>query len=236
MTQLQQLLKYQEADAKLYDIERKISTSDERKNYAKMKNYLTAAMEKLEQLDAKAGEMGKLISVLEEKYAQLSETLTEFSNVDELISHGGDLSFYRRNADSLLGKIKVIKKDIETLCDKIKEYEKEYQDLKKDVIKAQKLYNEYSEKYKALKNESATDVKAIKGELLELSKDIEGDVLAKYNAKRQEKVFPVLRPVVEGRCSNPKCRTELNVSEKQKLAKGELIECEYCHTMLYENK
>lgn len=234
MTQLQQLLSYQKADKNLYEIEKKISTSDERKNYVKVNNYLKSAMEKLDQLDAKAGEMSKLIKVLEEKYAHLTESIAELANVDEHISQGGDLSFYRRNADALLNKIKAIKKDIENLCNKINEYDKEYQDLKKDVIKAQKLHKKYKEEYDTLKANNADAMKEIKKELDKLSAEIDADLLAKYSAKRAEKVaMPILYPHADGRCL---CGTEVNASDKIKLSKGELVECESCRRLLFENK
>ena len=54
MTQIEQLLKYQEEDSKLLKIEKEAAGSSEWKNYSQAKSFLTKVPEKLEAMDSKA--------------------------------------------------------------------------------------------------------------------------------------------------------------------------------------
>ena len=51
---LKAILNYQEIDRKLYQLERELAGSAERKKYGKLKKYMETASEKLDALDAKA--------------------------------------------------------------------------------------------------------------------------------------------------------------------------------------
>lgn len=53
MTQVEKLLKYQEADSRLLKVEQKLNSSDERKKYMQSRSYLTKASEKLDQIEAR---------------------------------------------------------------------------------------------------------------------------------------------------------------------------------------
>ena len=54
MSQLQAILKYQEIDTKLYKLERELASSEERKEYVKVKKFLETAPEKLDAMEVKA--------------------------------------------------------------------------------------------------------------------------------------------------------------------------------------
>ena len=49
MSQVEKLLKYQEADSRLIKVEQKLNSSDERKKYIQARSYLTKASEKTSQ-------------------------------------------------------------------------------------------------------------------------------------------------------------------------------------------
>ena len=57
MSQIEQLLRYQQEDEKLIRLEQEAASSEERKNYVQAKNFMTKAPEKLDQIDAKAAEL-----------------------------------------------------------------------------------------------------------------------------------------------------------------------------------
>lgn len=232
MSQVEQLLKYQSEDAKLLQIERETANSEERKNFAAAKNFLTKAPEKLDALDAKARELTALAKELEAKYAEIAETLGDFENLDELIDGGADISFYKKSVTQLSDKLKLIKAEISSLVKSVNDADEEYKALKKKTISVQKQYAEYRDVYKAYKDKKLKEAEAVQTELDKLAKGVDPEVMKHYQIKRSERIFPILCEVKNGRCS--KCGTELSLAGKEKIEKGVVTECENCHRILYK--
>lgn len=231
MAQVEKLLKYQQEDSKLLLIEKEAATSEERRNYTQAKMFLTKAPEKLDALESKAIELSALLERLNEQYKEISETLTDFENLDELVDGGADISFYKKNVLQITERLKSIRAEVSALTSAIKSSDEEYQAMKKKVISVQKQYAEYSEKYKAYKESKLQEMAGIKKQLEILEKDIDPDVMQKYQAKRSERIFPILCAVKNGRCS--KCGNELSLVGKEKISSGNVTECDNCHRFLY---
>ena len=234
MSQINSLLKYQTVDSKLLKIEREAASSEEWKNYSQAKSFLTKAPEKLEAMDAKAREMQLALEKLNKKYEEIFETLKDFENLDELVEGGADISFYKKNATQIGDKLKSIKSEINALVKVIKEADEEYQTLKKKTISVQKQYAEYSAIYQEYKKTKLAEMEEIKKELKKLAADLKPEVLKSYDTKRSERIFPIICPVQNDRCS--KCGMELSISGKEKIAGGEVTECENCHRFLYKEQ
>lgn len=231
MSQLQAILNYQEADKKLYKLERELAGCDERKEYVKFKKFLETAPEKLDALEVKATSFKAEAAKLAQKYEQTEETLKEFEHLDELITGGADIAFYKKNAQNIVDKLKKLKADLNALVTAIKELDAEYQKLKKQVISAQKQYGEASEKYKAVKASRETERLAIEKELAALAKDISAEMMETYKTKRKEKIFPVVGELNGGRC--PFCSMEPPLAARNKLTGGATIECDNCHRLIF---
>lgn len=230
MAQLQAILNYQEADRKLYKLERELAGSEERKEYLKVKKFLESAPEKLDALEVKATSLTAEVEALEKKYAQVEATLSDFENLEELVKGGADISFYKKKAQAKIEQLKKIRADINALTATVKATDEEYKKLKKQVISAQKQYPEVSEKYKAVKSAQDAERKAVETELSALAKEVAPEMLAKYQTKRKEKLFPVVGALNLGRC--PFCSMEPPLVAKSKLADG--IECDNCHRIIFE--
>lgn len=233
MAQVEQLLRYQEEDAKLLQIERDAASSEEWKNYSQAKSFLTKAPEKLDAMDGKAREMESLLDKLNKKYEEIEETLKDFENLDELVEGGADISFYKKNATQISEKLKSIKAEINALTKSVKDADEEYKALKKKTISVQKQYTEYSEVYKKYKEGKLREMDAIKKELEKLSKGIDAEVFKKYQVKRSERIFPIICEVKNDRCS--KCGMELSIVGKEKISGGGVTECDNCHRFLYKD-
>ena len=230
MAQLQAILNYQEIDRKLYKLERDLAASEERKEYIKLKKFLESAPEKLDSLEVKAASLAAEAETLEKKYAQVEATLSDFENLDELVKSGADISFYKKKAQTKVEQLKKIRAEINTLAASIKATDAEYQKLKKQVIAAQKQYPEVSEKYKAVKSAQDTERKEIEKALAAAAAEVAPEMLAKYQTKRKEKLFPIVGELYSGRC--PFCSMEPPLAAKSKLKDG--IECDNCHRIIFE--
>lgn len=234
MSQISQLLLYQEKDSELLKLEQEVAASEERKKFVQTQSFMKKASEKLDQLDAKSGALLNRLEALEQDYKEIAETLKDFEHLDELVEGGADLSFYQRNAAKIAEQLKALKAEINTLVANAKETSEEYQLLKKKVIATQKQIPEIDAAYKAYKKEKQGLMDSVSAELSSLSNDIDPEVLRKYQVKRSERIFPIICEIKSDRCS--KCGIELSIADKDKVAAGNVVECENCHRFLYKKQ
>lgn len=232
MSQISQLLMYQQKDSELLKIEQEIAGSEERKKYVQTKSYLNKASEKLDKLEAQSQAILKHLDALNERYAEISETLKDFDHLDDLVEGGADLSFYQRNLSQLIDKIKGLKAEIAALTASAKETSEEYQSMRKKVIAAQKQYPELYAAFQDFKKSKQEQTDAISKELEGIASGIDPEVLRKYQAKRSERIFPIICEIKADRCS--KCGIELSIADKDKVSAGKVVECENCHRILYK--
>ena len=233
MSQLQAILQYQEVDAKLYKLERELAGSDERKEYVKFKKFLEAAPEKLDALEAKAAALQSEAAEITQKYARAEEALSDFENIDELVTGGADIAFYKKKAQALLDQLKKLKADLANLTANIQSTDEEYKKLKKQVLSAQKQYADASEKYKAAKAARDPEKKELEAALSKIEKDVPAGMLETYQKKRKEKIFPVVGEMIGKRC--PFCSMEPPLAAINKLTGGATIECDNCHRIIFGN-
>ena len=232
MSQIEQLLKYQQEDEKLIRLEQETASSEERKKYIQAKNFMTKAPERLDRLDANAAELERTANRLGAAYEELAEALKDFDGLDEMVQvEGANVSFYKKSALALQDKIKSIKGEINALTAKVNAADEEYKALKKEVIAMQRQYKESYAVYSAYKEQKKKEMDAIAAELKNLQKGIAPDVFAKYQTKRSERIFPIICEVKGDRCS--KCGIELSLAGKEALSTGGVVECENCHRFLY---
>ena len=232
MTQVEKLLKYQETDSRLLKAEQKLNEGEASKKYKQSRAYMKKAAEKLDQIEAKASEMKDNIDRLSARYDELAETLKDFEHLDELAEQDNAIAFYKRSAQSLADDLKALRAEINALTSAVREQVEEYQTLKKNVIAAQKQFPAVQAEFAKYKEEVQKEADGIAAELKELAKGIDADVLKKYQAKRSERVFPILCKLNGDVC--PLCGTALSIAEKENASSGKVIECENCHRFLYK--
>ena len=231
---LKAILNYQEIDGRLYQLERELAASPERKKYVKLKKYLEAASEKLDALDTKAEALRSEVAALEEKYAVTEAALVEFDHMEELVENGGaDLAFYKKKALMHLERMKKLKNDIAALEENIRATDKEYRELKAEVIAKQAEYKAAREEYNALKESKEGEKTAIETQLAKAAVGIDEGILTRYMMKRKEKIFPIYSQLFSGRCSC--CSMEPPLAAQNKLSGGATIECDNCHRILYKD-
>ena len=233
MSQIEQLLKYQQEDEKLIRLEQEAASSEERKAYVQAKNFMSKAPEKLDQIDAKAAELERMAARLSAAYQELEEALKDFDSLDEMVKEeGANVAFYKKSALSLQDKIKSLKGEISSLTAAVKAVDEEYKSLKKKVIAMQKQYKESHAVYTAYKEQKKKEMAVVEEELKKLAKDIDPQVFSKYQTKRSERIFPIMCEVKADRCS--KCGIELSLAGKEAISSGGVVECKNCHRFLYK--
>ena len=226
-----ELLEYQKVDAELRKIEQEIAGSEERKKYIQAKKLMERAAEKLEGMDARARELKEMAMRLTYNYQELNKAISEYAEIDEMVEAGGDVSFYKKKVQTLSDQLRSLKNELNKLVAEIENACEEYQRMKKQTISMQKQYKEYNEKFKEVKNSHAAEVKAINEKLEKIGKNIPADILARYKAKRRDRIFPVIVPLTNGRCV---CGMDFAIAQQSALEGGNVIECEHCRRFIYK--
>ncbi len=227
-----ELLEYQKVDAELRKIEQEIAASEERKKFMQAKKFMETAREKLEAYDRHAVELKNLRDDLAARVEETTKAIAEYADLDEILEEsGGDISFYKKNAQALLEKLRAVKAELNKLIAEVNAASEEYKKFKDQTIAMQKQYKEYSEKFKAIKNERAEEVKKITEKLDAISKKIAPPILERYQQKRRERIFPIVVPLRGDFCM---CGFEFPKYHQSELASGNVVECESCHRFIYK--
>ena len=231
MSVLQDLLEYQKVDARLREIEQSISSSDVRRKFVQAKKFMESAREKFEAQDKRAQDLKNLRDDLARRSEEIGRQIAEYADLDEMVDEGGDVSFYKKNAQTLLDRLRALKGELQKLTADISATAEEYERFKKQGVQMQKQYKEYKEKYDALKAEHAEEVKEINAKLAAIAGKLPHETLKKYQQKRKEKIFPIIAPLNGDRCI---CGMDFPLAQQGKLAGGNVVECENCHRFVYK--
>ena len=231
MPVLKELLEYQKEDGALRAIEQELLASEERKKFMQAKKFMEAAREKLEAQEKRAIELKAMRDSLVMRVEELTHTVAEYAELEEMVEGGGDIAFYKKNAQAQLDKLRAIKGELNKLLSEANAVAEEYRKLKEQTIVMQKQYKEYSEKFKALRNSRAEEVKKLNDRLESIAKKIDPSIMERYQQKRKERIFPILVPLTGDFCM---CGFEFPKYHQSELAGGNVVECENCHRFIYK--
>ena len=227
------LLEYQKADAKLREIEKKISGSEERKKMVSAKKYLEGVEENVNKLDDKAGRLNSDYQNLIKQQTELNEQLEELKGVMVDAQDESEIAFLSKKADELLATIKSLSASISALNDEFQKVIKEYASIRNTTKTAQTQFAESKEEYNKQKSAVQNEKDQISAELEALKGNVDPVLMEKYLKKRQNKIFPIVFEVTSGFCAA--CGVEISQSAQGKLNRGEIIECDDCGRLLYKS-
>ena len=232
---IKNLLEYQKVDSELREIEVSLKQSEERKKASSAKNFLNGANESISKLDQRAEELVGKYNASLKILSQLEEEANEYEGIADMDED--QLSYVKKKAQNLTEEIGNLTSAIESLSKEIESVLKEFSQLKADVKKAKAQYAEFGPKYNELKASKDGEIQAIKARLKKLEGGIDAEILAKYQQRRGDKIFPVLNEAKEmSKHAYCRCGTELSLTEYGNLKNGSIVECDSCHRLLYLSK
>lgn len=229
---IEELLKYQERDKDLREIEVALSGSEERKKAVSAKKYLDGVEEAISKLEARAAELNAAYSSATAELARIREQDSEFHNAMDNLSDQASAAYLLKKTDEILAKVKQLSAEANKIGVEIQNLLKEYSTVKASTKAAQAQYMEFGQKYNELKASKKDDIQAIEKDLAVLKKAVDPSLMEKYAKKRDEKIFPVAY-ALSGDCCGY-CNMELSMVELSRLKSGEVIECEHCRRLLYK--
>ncbi len=235
---IENLLKYQEADAKLREIEKELGRSEERKKAVEAKKYLDGVEALVNKLDDRAGELLLAYEEMKSVSAKIEEQKGEFVSVFDGVEDQTGANFVIKKAEELSSKIKAISAKIKQIEEEISALAKEYASIKKRTKEEQEKYKENASKYNEFKASFKAQKEAAEKELEALKKSVDPELMEKYLRKRENKIYPVVFEVEDrGKDSScGYCKMGLSLSEVSKLKAGEIIECASCGRLVYRKK
>ena len=231
MSVLNELLEYQKDDAQLRKIEQEVAASEEQKKYAQANKFMKSAPERFEAQDRRAAELAALREDLIRRAEDISKQIAEYSELEEMVEEGGDVSFYKKNAQALLDRLRGLRSEMQKLNADIASTVEEYDRFKKQGAAMQKQYKEYKAKRDELVNTHKDEVNSLRARLAEIAKKIPEDTLAKYQQKRKENIFPIIAPLNGNMCV---CGMDFPLALQERLAGGNVVECEHCRRFVYK--
>lgn len=230
----EKLFAYQQEDAKLFDIEKKLKESNARKKGVQAERFLRSVSETLAGIEAKAQELNNAFEATQVELAKVNEESEEFKAIAQKVSDEKEIAYLKERAlklsktlDELLRKIKKIEQEMAELAST-------YSKLKKDTVLYQEQYAKSGEEYSKLKEELAPERKAVEENLKKLAVGIPPAYLEKYNEKRKDKQFPIIYKISSKDKHCAACGTELSLKQLDKLKKEDsVLECENCRKLLF---
>ena len=230
---IKELLAYQNADAKLRKIEKELGSSVAKKKGAQAKAYLEGVNDSVNKLDDKAELIaGESISLFDQQ-KKIENELQDISKAIDSATDENEVAYLAKKAEELLNQIKTLAQKINKNNEESSKIVKEYSGIRNQTKSAQAQLAEAREEYDKLKATFKDEMVAINKELETLKKSVDPALMEKYEKKRANKIFPIAFEVTDSVCGA--CRMELSMLELNKLKNGEIIECDQCGRLLYQN-
>lgn len=225
------LMQYQKCDAQAIKLERKLSDSEHKKVYSQMLAVVKDAKNHTAALENQAGDLLHSYNQLKNKYKENCDLLEKLTKVD-LDKESAE------NVDKIFEKIAVIsnnlnalEKKLMTVAEQVNSALNDFEQTKKRYGSARNKYNEQKAMYEKEEAEIKPQLDKVYSELKTLEKEVEPRVLAKYKSIRQDRIFPVLVPLMDKSCGG--CMMELSYAAQAKLKDQGYLECEHCRRMIY---
>jgi len=231
---IDKILAYQKLDEKLYDIEVKLSSSEERKKAINAKKYIDSVDENIDKLDTKAQDLCVLSENLEKNRQLLLEQENELKSALETCQDKAGADFIIKKIEELSARLKSLRQEAERIEEETKNIIQDYAKIKNTLVKAKKQYEDNAKLYNEQKDAVKEERGAIKEKLDALANDIDSSLINKYQEKRAKKIFPIIYEVENNVCGF--CKMELPSNIISKLKGGEIMECDQCGRLIYKKK
>lgn len=186
---MQELLKYQEIDAKLRKLNGELAQNENRKKAAQMQQYLKDTQTKLFELD---GAAQGAIKALENIKKDINAVVEKLESVAVQGEDAESLAAKEEEVLKLAEKLSRLERDLNNAQNKLVSINKEFETLMKNAKTARGNFNFYRQELDKAKAEVEPKIKALVDELNAQKKKVNPEFLNKYLSKQEGKVFPIL--------------------------------------------
>lgn len=148
---LETMLKYQETDKGLKELENELMSSEERRKTASAKKFLDTVNDSVARMDKRAEELAGIYESLIADYRSLEEASGEFQGATEGVEDEAEADYLKKRAEELLTRMRTLEGKIAKLREESEQIVSQYNALKVKTRDAKEQYTVYGQKYKELK-------------------------------------------------------------------------------------
>lgn len=230
---LTNLLKYQELDEKLYNVEQRLTKSPARKRAGELSKIAKNAQIKSNELESEAGKVLKEIEDVKVKFEDNKKSLQSLLNKDLDKLSMEDLDKITSLKAKILSNLNFLEKHLQKHAELVNRILMDFNKTKKMYDEARLQFIECKNKIDEETKELEPEKERLTKELEELSKSVEKNLLAEYKKRRNDNIFPVVVPL-EGTNFCGRCRMELPMVAISRIKDVGVITCEHCKRLVYK--
>ena len=124
----------------------------------------------------------------------------------------------------------MIRRNLDGIIKKIKDMLDEFKNTKNNIIKAKTKFADSKKQYDDEIEKITPKCNEIKKKMIDLQDKIDKSTFAKYQAIKNDKIFPVFVKIRDNHCGG--CRVELPMAKVNKLKAEKMIVCDQCHRII----
>lgn len=230
---LTNLLKYQELDEKLYNVEQRLTKSPARKRAGELSKIAKNAQIKSNELESEAAKVLKEIEDVKVKFEDNKKSLQSLLNKDLDKLSMEDLDKITSLKAKILSNLNFLEKHLQKHAELVNRILMDFNKTKKMYDEARLQFIECKNKIDEETKELEPEKERLTKELEELSKSVEKNLLAEYKKRRNDNIFPVVVPL-EGTNFCGRCRMELPMVAISRIKDVGVITCEHCKRLVYK--
>lgn len=230
---LTNLLKYQELDEKLYNVEQRLTKSPARKRAGELSKIAKNAQIKSNELESEASKVLKEIEDVKVKFEDNKKSLQSLLNKDLDKLSMEDLDKITSLKAKILSNLNFLEKHLQKHAELVNRILMDFNKTKKMYDEARLQFIECKNKIDEETKELEPEKERLTKELEELSKSVEKNLLAEYKKRRNDNIFPVVVPL-EGTNFCGRCRMELPMVAISRIKDVGVITCEHCKRLVYK--
>ena len=235
MNQAQLLVKYQEVDKKLKQVEDEFNSNDAVKKFVGSTRALEQIKEKLPEIDQRAKALTEAYNFAITEAGKLDKQVKGIEKKALSCESEEELIALKKQLDDVKAKVAQNDQKIEETVKAMNELYKEYAELGKKNAEMVAVRKEFGPKAQASKVEFDKKKAEIRAELEKIAKDIDKELMNKYLLKRKDKKFPIVfgLDLTKNSSHCPRCATQLFSGFVSDLRQGKILECESCRMLIY---
>lgn len=230
--EIKNIIEYQKIDTKLFQLERELNQSVNKKKCVELSNIAKDSQIKSAKLEQEASQIAQdiqnLFAIADQNKLKIRQILDQ--KLEGMTAEQIENSIALK--DKLVQNLNIIDKKATKLAESANTVLAEFNKTKTVYKSAGEKYKEYKDAYDKEVLEKSPKIEELKKELKNLEKTIDSKLLEEYNKRRNDKIFPVLVPLNNKSCGG--CHMEIPASSLSKLDSDGILTCENCRRIIYK--
>ena len=227
---MKEMLEYQSLELELLKLKKESTSSENKSSMLKYKNYIAELNDKGNELEAAAKSLYSEYESLQKEYNRVLKNIDSLVNVDMDKVDAQDVDEFYANSNTYSSELYMIRRNLDGIIKKIKDMLDEFKNTKNNIIKAKTKFAESKKQYDDEIEKITPKCNEIKKKMIDLQDKIDKATFAKYQAIKNDKIFPVFVKIRDNHCGG--CRVELPMAKVNKLKAEKMIVCDQCHRII----